>query len=1462
MLKRILSASLFGFIINSSFGQVNSYIFSVDSLGTYVPITGGVVLGNATTDDQRFVDPSQPLGGTIETGPGFPIGFTFVYNGVGYDRLGIRADGVIRLGISADGNQAVNMSGAGYTAISSTSTAPANKQATIAGFNRDLQANGASSEIRLQTIGTAPNRVCVVQWTNYRRFGSNNATDTINFQIRLHETSNSVSIVYGKFSTANASATVTVQIGLRGFSNTDFRNVTTTTTWANAVPGTVNTASMPFVNTNLPMEGLTYHWAVPSCFAPGAISFSNVTHTSATANWSALSPSIGYQIQFGPSPLTLGTGTTVTITSGNSYNFTGLTTGQTMAVFIRNICAVGDTSVWQGPFTFTPNCNVPVGFNVVSADSTQITLGWTPNASVTFELEYGPAGFTQGTGTLITNLTGSQYTVTGLTQSTQYHFYLRTRCDAATTSSWTPALLGATTCGTFSLPFFEDFVTWPPLCFNFSTTGTATQNWSHYTTGGVNLARANFWSWTSGITATMQLPRIQVNQSSWIKYAWSHQYNASYPNDALFILAKIDTMSSWDTLKVHEGPSFNSPGSGSTTPGQFQQEQILLPSVYVGKKVDVRFVARSGFGPDVFLDFIEIEAVPNCLPPSAVTVTSVSATSASVSFTKNNPNSVTQWEVGLVGFTPGSGLQVASGSVTGNTIAITGLSANTQYEIYVRDSCGANSFSTWTGPVSFTTPCTAVPMTFFEDFTSWPPSCFTFSTSGSASQNWSHFTTGGVSLARANFWSWSSGIRAVMNTPYVTISQPAQLRFYWSHLYSSTYPLDSLIVLSRNDSTGIADTLLLLGGPAFNTPGAGNTTPAPTFSESIIQLPSSYVGKNQRFEFHARSGFGPDLFIDEIYVENIPACPAPQNFVSIGNTATSAAFSWTQGGNNASSWDIEWGPVGFVPGSAVGTIVNVTTNPATVSGLPSGTCIDFYIRTQCAAVNDSSAFVGPVTVCLPVQYDVEPISLQSPSALGCGSTSTPVKMIIRNNGFDPVSNIPVVVNITGDITQTLNATYIDTLQNGESDTVLIGTINTANGANMNIVAYTNLANDQVKNNDTLKLSATHVPLAPKADTALTCSGIDTITLHAQNWPGVSYLWYNSATSSSPIASGPSFFVPSISTQNTYYLGYGSFIGSQTFTYTAGDIASDINFTTATGSSSCPGVLTINLPAGAVIDSISVEYDFMALGGGWMSEQRSQLRCITTGQAESQLFSGTGSTGGTMSYSRSGLTIANGPVTGPVVFELHAGRTWGGTGCNTTYNYIPNNTWKITVFYSGAPCSNIKTPVTIGTQPLPTAAFTYTTNNYVVNFNSTVTHSDSVYWTFGSAGTSSQLNPSVTFPGNGVYPVCLTAFNQCGSTTTCDTLKFSIGISENRLSDMLKVYPNPSNGVFELTFSDQVDKLPVRIFDLKGVKVYESTLTSGNGNFSETFDLKSLPKGVYMLKVTTSEGEISRRIVLQ
>jgi hypothetical protein len=92
MLKRLLSFLMLTMLALPVVGQTvaTSYTFS-STTGTYTPITGGTVLGDATTDDQRIVDPAVPLGTTTtSTGPGFPIGFNFWYGGRAYDRFGVQ----------------------------------------------------------------------------------------------------------------------------------------------------------------------------------------------------------------------------------------------------------------------------------------------------------------------------------------------------------------------------------------------------------------------------------------------------------------------------------------------------------------------------------------------------------------------------------------------------------------------------------------------------------------------------------------------------------------------------------------------------------------------------------------------------------------------------------------------------------------------------------------------------------------------------------------------------------------------------------------------------------------------------------------------------------------------------------------------------------------------------------------------------------------------------------------------------------------------------------------------------------------------------------------------------------------------------------------------------------------------------------------------------------------------------
>ena len=57
-------------------------------------------------------------------------------------------------------------------------------------------------------------------------------------------------------------------------------------------------------------------------------------------------------------------------------------------------------------------------------------------------------------------------------------------------------------------------------------------------------------------------------------------------------------------------------------------------------------------------------------------------------------------EWGVSGFTQGSGTEV--NNLTTTTHNLSGLSANTQYEFYVRKNCTVNE-SEWVGPFGFTT---------------------------------------------------------------------------------------------------------------------------------------------------------------------------------------------------------------------------------------------------------------------------------------------------------------------------------------------------------------------------------------------------------------------------------------------------------------------------------------------------------------------------------------------------------------------------------------------------------------------------------------------------------------------------------------------------------------------------------------------------------------------------------------
>lgn len=178
------------------------------------------------------------------------IPFPFAFNGVYYTSVNANTNGYVNFGTA--------LATTNYTPISATTSG---NTGVISGMGMDLGTYTASPGLCYLTagIGTAPNRIFVIEYRGARRYFSSatQTGDNINFQIRLHETSNVVEIIYGTC-TATSTTSANVQVGIRGAATTDYLN--RTGTWGGSTAGGANNVTISTSNTSMPSSGLTFRW--------------------------------------------------------------------------------------------------------------------------------------------------------------------------------------------------------------------------------------------------------------------------------------------------------------------------------------------------------------------------------------------------------------------------------------------------------------------------------------------------------------------------------------------------------------------------------------------------------------------------------------------------------------------------------------------------------------------------------------------------------------------------------------------------------------------------------------------------------------------------------------------------------------------------------------------------------------------------------------------------------------------------------------------------------------------------------------------------------------------------------------------------------------------------------------------------------------------------------------------------
>ncbi len=350
------------------------------------------------------------------------------------------------------------------------------------------------------------------------------------------------------------------------------------------------------------------------------------------------------------------------------------------------------------------SCPKPTGVATSMITQTTADVNWTAGASETsWNLTWGLADYVPGDGNEIDQATvgSTSFQITDLDPNTNYRVYIQADCGTEE-SSWAGSSF-KTACG-IAPTMFENFD-------SYGTGSIVPDCWERLVPA--TSAGSQTISSTSPASGTRNI----------------YQYTGTTSNSVIVVLpefSNIDAGTHWLKLKARVGSGTGVLSVGYVTdPTDYasftliqnlditntsyatdSDYTVLVPNtVPAGARLGIKSAAN---GTSHYWDDVSWELVPSCIAPTALVTTGVTDTTVDVSWTAGNTE--TSWNVswGPTGYTPGDADEMGPETVSVNNFQITGLMAETAYDVYVQADCGPGDLSVWSGPLGiFTGYCIA-----------------------------------------------------------------------------------------------------------------------------------------------------------------------------------------------------------------------------------------------------------------------------------------------------------------------------------------------------------------------------------------------------------------------------------------------------------------------------------------------------------------------------------------------------------------------------------------------------------------------------------------------------------------------------------------------------------------------------------------------------------------------------------
>ncbi len=931
------------------------------------------------------------------------------------------------------------------------------------------------------TSGTYSDQIAILPEIDVNTFPMN--TLQLTFDARQNSTSYTFSLVVGVMTDpTNASTFTPVQT----------LSVTSTSYHTFEVPLTnyAGTGSYIAIKAPQPTSGYNYGYIdnivldlTPLCDKPTNVTASNITATTADINWMPGGNETEWEMVVVPSGMAIPTGTPESVAS-HPYTLTDLTDNTAYDVYVRADCGTGaDFSSWSSAchFTTTPLCSAPTNVTVSQITGTSALLTWTPAVfgATGYTVAYTETGMDSWTTQTVT---GDSYMLSGLTPETAYTLTISSECDEGSAPVVTKTF--STTClyggdlhigdGTSTTSYLPEYSLYEysytqqiflssemggagdisSIAFEATTVADPTRNIQIYL---MHTSSASGSSWLDASSAQQVYSGNYTFAPGWntFNFTTPFQYNGT---DNLAVIV-VDATGNWSSTNYFR----NHTASQSLCRYTYQDDIPYSISSTPSDGTSTTTRNNVIFGTPC-------DNTVTCIAPN-VYVSAVTENSIAFNWVPGNGESSWELETSTDGTTWNS-----EGTVTSAPYILSGLNPNTMYYIRMRSICGGGEFSSWV-VVNQSTECGAITaLPYMENFDSHAGATTASAAVNNLPNCWNYFNIG----TNTSY----SGYPIIYTSSTYAASGSNLMRFYTS---SGTSYSDQVAILPEIDVTVNPINTLQLSFDARNNSSYTFTleigvmtdpTDMATFMPVGNVVTTSNTYTNYEIPLDAYTGTGAYIairapqptssynagYVDNVVVELIPTCPKPTQVNMVNNTSTSIDLGWTENGT-ATSWLIEYGPVGFTHGN--GTTVNASTNPYTVSGLNPSTTYDFYVQADCNGgdISNYSSVFSASTECeaisqLPYTENFDTYSTGEnayPLCWGKINTYSSPRPYVHSTHYEGVGslyfyassttyNIAVVPQFDATIpVNTLQATFMYRANNS-TDYTIVGVMTNANDA--------------------------------------------------------------------------------------------------------------------------------------------------------------------------------------------------------------------------------------------------------------------------------------------------------------------------------------------------------------------------------------------------------------------------------